>query len=47
MTSFKKIMQKVVNIIAKMDLKTSIIIQNLDVYYLKNYCLSHITSLKI
>ena len=47
MTSFKKIIQKTVNIKAKTSLKSNIKIWDLNFYYPKNYYFSYIIALKI
>ena len=38
--------QKTVNTKAKVDLKASILVKELDIYYSKSYWLSHIVNLK-
>ena len=45
--SFKKIVQQIVKAEVKADLKSNIMVQNLDIYYLKNYCPSNITFAKV
>ena len=40
-TSFKEMVQKIVNIKAKASLKSSIIFWNMDSHYFKNYYLSY------
>lgn len=38
-TSFNKIMQKIINVKAKVGLKSNIMIWNFDTYYSKGQCL--------
>lgn len=40
-------MQKVINVEAKRGQRLSAIVQNLDIYYPKDYCLSYKTNLKM
>lgn len=46
-TSFKEILQKAVNGEVKTGLKSSAIVWDLDVCYLKDHCLSYNTSSKV
>ena len=45
--SFKEMLQKIVNAEAKACLRSSIMVQNLDVYYSKGHRLSHNTFSKV
>lgn len=46
-TSFKKIVQKTVNIKAKIGLRSNVIVWDLDFYYLRGYYLSYNTFAKV
>lgn len=45
--SFKRIIQKIINIKTKTNFKSYAIIYNLNFYYLKSYCLSYNISIKV